>query len=991
MKRLFNRTLSIILVLTMLIAIASVSVSALALAEDEAVSFLKYEILGGEVTITDCKNMSAAGEFIIPEAIEGYPVTSIGEAAFQYFNATSITIPSTVKYIYQGCFNSANQLKEINVSEDNPYFTSENGILFNKDKTILLKYPENFNEPTYTYDVPQTVKAIADYAFYGTITKSVNLNDGLETIGKMAFYNSKIIRAIIPDSVTQIDTDAFSYCMSLATVSFGKGLETIGMIMRNNSSITQLAIPGNIKTIESKAFENLTALETVGIGAGLENFNASAFLGCVALKNVSVAQGNEHYASGLGIVYTKNYSTLVLYPCGYVDTKYTFPENVVAIGDYAFQFSQNLKEIVFRDDLEAIGNYAFFNSVLRRIHIPDNVKTIGDHAFEETYISELTIGEGVVSIGDFAFYNALGADSLYIPASVEHIGTGAFMGSELYLFEKLEVSPENQYYSSQDNVLFNKDKTLLIQCPALILNQEDELVETYTIPDSVKKIGEYAFYDFYITNIIFGKNVTTVANSAFYQNSNIKTVTLNEGLVSIGADAFCKCYMLKNVDIPTTVDYIGENAFSRTSIEKITIPQGVSNIKEGTFRNSGIKEVYIPLSVTAIDDYAFGYCGNLADVYYSGTKAQFNKIAVGKYNEDLTVYATIHYNFENAHPHTGGEWKVTKEPTCTSMGEESFICAVCSQAVEARTIDCTPHTPDEWEVLEEPTCTKLGKKVLYCKDCNFEIEYADIEMLSHKMEWVVVTPPGCAQVGYERYECTSCGGSSDSRYIPPLSYHEVGEWVVTTPATCTENGVETAYCINCEKGYKTREIPATHTNSFWVVKSSASCTTGGEELFYCADCEKLLASRETAPTGHSSEWITTKEPDYIQDGEMKSCCTVCEEVLETKKISKLQSSVNSVDIPDNIILSYKDKTIIYPSISVAGIPQYTVNYSVADNSVATVDDNGEIIAVKRGKTLLTVTVTDEQGNEYSDVCNVEVKYTFWQWLIKIILFGWIWY
>ncbi len=89
--------------------------------------------------------------------------------------------------------------------------------------------------------------------------------------------------------------------------------------------------------------------------------------------------------------------------------------------------------------------------------------------------------------------------------------------------------------------------------------------------------------------------------------------------------------------------------------------------------------------------------------------------------------------------------------------------------------------------------------------------------------------------------------------------------------------------------------------------------------------------------------------------------------------------------------NYKASTTIVPVINADNGVEYTVTYSSSNPSVATVDENGNVYASGKGSAEITCTVTDQYGNVVTDTCDVEVKYSFGQWLIVILLFGWIWY
>lgn len=127
-------------------------------------------------------------------------------------------------------------------------------------------------------------------------------------------------------------------------------------------------------------------------------------------------------------------------------------------------------------------------------------------------------------------------------------------------------------------------------------------------------------------------------------------------------------------------------------------------------------------------------------------------------------------------------------------------------------------------------------------------------------------------------------------------------------------------------------------------------------------------------------------------GERKLYCKDCGKVVKTESIPKLKPTgkVNSVKI-DDITLNYKASATIKPTIKADDGVEYTVKYSSSNTKVATVDKNGKVYAAKRGTATITCTVTASDGNTVQDTCKVTVKYTWWQWIIKIVLGGWAWY
>lgn len=171
---------------------------------------------------------------------------------------------------------------------------------------------------------------------------------------------------------------------------------------------------------------------------------------------------------------------------------------------------------------------------------------------------------------------------------------------------------------------------------------------------------------------------------------------------------------------------------------------------------------------------------------------------------------------------------------------------------------------------------------------------------------------------------------------------------------------------------------------------ASTCSTNGEEYDLCTKCNEKLNYKKLAKKAHTwSDWQVTVQPTAEKEGYEVRMCSVCE-TIEKRKIAKIVANVKSVSVSD-LKLDYKKSATITPEIEADKGAKYTVKYSSSDEKVARVDENGKVYAAKKGTATITCTVTDSNGNTVTDTCNVTVKYNFGQWLIVIILFGWIWY
>ena len=307
-------------------------------------------------------------------------------------------------------------------------------------------------------------------------------------------------------------------------------------------------------------------------------------------------------------------------------------------------------------------------------------------------------------------------------------------------------------------------------------------------------------------------------------------------------------------------------------------------------------------------------------------------------------------NPESEYEHTHDYKTEVIAPTCTEKGYTSHTCTVCGDNYKDTYVDALGHNFGDWKVTKPASCTEKGEKTRYCSRCD-AFETREVKASDHSYK-DVVTAPTCTEKGYTTHTCSACQDSYVDTYVNALGHDYKA--VVTKP-TCTEQGYTTYTCSRCNDSYKADYVPA---------------------------------------KGHTDgEWKVTKQPTLTSEGTKTLYCSVCGKVIRTESIPKLtQGRVYSVKV-DDISLNYKKSTTLKPGIEADNGVKYTVKYESSNPKVATVDQNGNVTATKRGSgsATITCTVTDQYGNVVKDTCKVNVSLTFGQKIIVYVLFGWIWY
>lgn len=465
--------------------------------------------------------------------------------------------------------------------------------------TLAFMYCTNLNRLT----LPATLRVIGSWSIAACqAMDSVVVPNTVQVIDTGAFSASFITSIRIPDSVTVIRYQAFRNCYRLRSVTLHSGITSIeARAFSNCQSLADLIIPSTV-TIESAATESNGAFYKVLHIEYHGNFTGAPW---GALWMNGLREGDFIFngtardtlvswiGSGSSVTIPATVKVLNSY-CFYETglTSVTMPSTMTAIGEDVFQGCK-FTEITLPDSLTTIGPYAF-NACrnLTSVTVPNAVTTIEDNAFYNcSGLTSVTLGAGLRNIGANAFYVCTGVESITIPDSVATIGSMAFYNV-----------PHIEYHGNATGAPWGA-KTI-----------------------NGVRVGDFLYYDTTYTTILayFGNagsvtvpdGVTTIGANAFQGNTNLFMVEIPNTVTVIEGGAFRNCSNLLMVTMPNTMDSIGENVFNNCQrLTSIAWPHGVPIIPYMTFYNCRhLSSVQIPSTVTDIDYYAFYKCESLTSV-----------------------------------------------------------------------------------------------------------------------------------------------------------------------------------------------------------------------------------------------------------------------------------------------------------------------------------------------------------------------------------------
>ena len=447
----------------------------------------------------------ALHDVTIPSTIAGLTVTAIGdEAFFDRYDIKNVVIPDSVTSIGESAFRLCTHIENI--------------------------------------DMPENLTSIGDYAFFWCFfLESIIIPEGTLSIGNYAFYG---------------DYNLYSVWLQYGLVSIGEGA------FQGCYDIITITIPQTVTTIGAEAFLD------VGDGfriSGYDNTFAETYAGINGITFVSLGPAPYRDANGTTWYYEvvngseARISRMSLGIAGKVHREFDLhiPSQV---------YGYTVTEI---DDNFLYTYSEFVPYELRSVTVPDTVKKIGNNCFNIGYLETINLGNSVEIIGYHCF-DSPGLKTIDLPASVQNIyekyvfgenmGTDStdprtlsFIGEDI---EEINVDGNNSVYSSENGVLYNKDKTELLRYP------EAKKDSVYTTPDTLILLGDASLYsNRYIRSMVISDNVQSIGKGVGFNCASLNSLTIGTGVTTIKASAFEYTLNLKSVYIPDNVTEIEHYAF----------------------------------------------------------------------------------------------------------------------------------------------------------------------------------------------------------------------------------------------------------------------------------------------------------------------------------------------------------------------------------------------------------------------------------------------
>ena len=568
-------------------------------------------------------------------------LTNIGNEAFaSCTNLLEAIIPASVTNIGDKAFSNCVALTAINVDNNNIAYCSENGVLFDFNKTTLIQFPINKDETIYS--IPNNVKNIESMAFAGCFKLSqITIPNSVTSIGDKAFNGCEALTAI------HVENGNTAYC-SENGVLFNIDKTTL-IHYPNSKEETSITIPNDVTSIESMAFAGCSTLTQITIPNSVTSIGDNAFYGCKALSQIiwnavnlpDFTRDNRPFADCpvTDFTFGEQVEHIPAYLCYGMDklTQAIISENVKSIGNSVFTGCSNLSQVTWNavncEDFTSSDNRPFNDCPITGFSFGEQVEHIPAYlCYDMSKLTQAIIPENVKSIGNSVFTGCTMLSHVTLGNNVTNMGNSVFAGCTN--LSQVTWNATNLPDFTRDNRPFNGCPITgfsfgeqVEHIPAYLCYGMDKLTQAI-IPENAKSIGNNAFSGCsMLSQITIPNSITNIGGSAFAGCTNLSQVTWNatnyEDFTSSDNRPFADCPVNK-VAFGNLVEHIPAYlCYGMTQLTSLSLPNSVKTIGTGAFCQSGFMSIVMPAGITESGTDAFKDCNKLNNIIFDGNVAEW--------------------------------------------------------------------------------------------------------------------------------------------------------------------------------------------------------------------------------------------------------------------------------------------------------------------------------------------------------------------------------
>ena len=882
------------------------------------------------------------GRVVLPSNI-----AQIGASAFAgRDDIKSVVIPASVQtignYAFSGCVN----LEEVIFEGDSQLDTIGTYAFQNCKSLKSITIPSGVtkinnqafrNTGVVSVSVSGADTTFGTYVFADCANLSeVKLNDATKTLGTYMFQNCTSLKSItVPSGVTQIPNYTFDQCISLTSVTLPAGVTKFGNYAFRNTGLTSVAIPDTITSFGTYVFADCANLSEVTFAENMtvKSLGNYMFMNCTALKTITLPVSLTYLGTrtfqGAGLTRidltaltgltclgtsatscTATSSVYLFDACADLE-EVILPASVKKIGAYVFRDCASLENVVM-DGVELIGKQAFMNTGLKNLALPGTMKQFGDDAFrncanlqtiainsnvtsygkyvfaECPLLAEVTIGGGATKLGDYMFYGCAALKTATLPGTVTYLGRYTFQGSGLTEIDLSALTQLTCFGTSATSCSTSAVSYVFADCKDLT---------RVVLPDSLTKIGGYAFYGCEsLTDINLGNVVQF--NDFALAGTSIGSVTLSSALTHVGAGVFAGCANVEEIAVRAgsseyrsvsgvlyneddeivaypsgkvpeggvltiTADMgVGEGALAGcTGISEVVIEEGITVIGDYAFYDSAVKKVTLPSTLTEIGKYAFAY-------------GALKSVTVPESVSIVGEYAFAYSMLESA--------------TLQESNFGSYMFAGCGQlsqvTIEEGVTDIAAYMFQDCYSLTE---IAIPESVTNIATYAFAGSGLKNFVVEERFEWVgdyafANSALESVTIRQDMYGSSSYGSKQESKYVfsgcANLSNVTIEEGVTVIVASAFENctALKSVYALGADGVVRGEEGKTTFPESLTAIKGNAFKGTGFTIFTLPANVNSLGSGAFANCTALKSVVL----PETIDDiqGTLFEGCTALESV-----------------------------------------------------------------------------------------------------------------